>query len=102
MLKAKGTTATALNATAGQLMPSAITLSVAASAMSPGTVLRELQRRRRPLVDKAALIAGAPGLELFERISDCKRRASFGAVFVVSMKHQWLVECYAERIAQPL
>ena len=99
MLKAKGTTATALNATAGQLMPSAITLSVAASAMSPGTVLRELQRRRRPLLRIALLIASAPSDEVFEFFSDAKRRASFGAEFVVAMDAERLLERDAERIA---
>jgi len=58
-------------------------------------VLRALQRLSRPLVSKASLIAEAPVSELFELISDRKRRASFGAEFVVSMDSKWAVQCDA-------
>ena len=93
MLNNKGNTATLLRATAGQLMPSTITLSVAANAIKPGTVLRALQRLRRPLLPKSAAVAVEVVPEFLKRCSDVKRRASLGAVFVVSMKRELSIEC---------
>ena len=90
-LSNKGKTLTALRATAGQLMPSATTLSVAANASNPGTVLRALQRLRRPLLLKSSVVTAEAELEFFERNRDVKRRASFGAVFIVAMELKFFV-----------
>ena len=75
-------------------MPSATTLSVAANAINPGTVFRALQRLRRPLLPKSSAVTVEVEFEFFERNSDVKRRASFGAEFVVSIKLKFSVEDY--------